>query len=47
MSYFFPISQTELGQLEDLRGMPLVVGTYEEYIDDHHAIVTTKEGVEE
>lgn len=37
-------SQTELAQLEDLRGMPLIVGTYEEYIDDHHAIVTSHGG---
>ncbi len=26
--------------MEDLRGMPLEVGTYEEYIDDQHAIVS-------
>lgn len=26
--------------MEALRGLPLNVGTYEEYIDDQHAIVT-------
>lgn len=36
----------ELAELENIRGMPLQVGTYEEYIDDQHAIVKDKSDME-
>ncbi len=32
--------------MDDLRGMPMMVGTLEEMIDDNHAIVSTAMGPE-
>lgn len=35
--------QAEKETMENLRGCPLEVGTFEELIDDHHAIVSVHE----
>lgn len=47
MKIFQLYSQTELADLETIRGMPMEVGTYEEYIDDQHAVVTNSSNFEE
>lgn len=38
--------QDEKTQLDELRGMPMAVGTLEEIIDDNHGIVSTSSGPE-
>jgi 26S proteasome regulatory subunit T2 len=38
--------QEERQRVEEMRGMPLTVGSLEEAIDDHHAIVSTSVGPE-
>ncbi|KAJ1981087.1 ATPase of 26S proteasome regulatory subunit 4 [Dimargaris cristalligena] len=39
-------NQEERTRLDDLRGSPMAVGSLEEVIDDHHAIVSTSSGPE-
>jgi ATP-dependent 26S proteasome regulatory subunit len=39
-------TKSERAMVDDLRGMPMMVGTLEEMIDDNHAIVSTAMGPE-
>jgi len=39
-------NQEERTRVDDIRGTPMTVGTLEEIIDDHHAIVSSATGPE-
>jgi 26S proteasome regulatory subunit T2 len=39
-------AQEERKQVDELRGMPLIVGNLEEIIDDNHAIISSSVGTE-
>ncbi len=38
--------QEERNKVDELRGMPLIVGNLEEIIDDNHAIISSAVGTE-